>query len=727
MNSLNTVATKRNGIVQGSNPSGQAQNVEVSANGGLIVGNALTKFRDSYESYVPGVLYNESKATGDIIQVDGNTASASYLVISKSNVDAGTESTLNSIGTFAMPLEASFGVHLSQRTLGQEFALEIVDTDTPIPTPAEIDISALSQATTTLTVTTATPHGLSVGFSFGIYGCTDSRFNYPSLVVATIVSETQFTATAGPGGTITSLTASPSVLGTPKVYTRRRLGGANDGTSIIFESANAINASFYVRSNSGDAFPSGTVAGNHGVTIASTASVALATSPLTYAFIPTSEYKLNMAIDRVQWHDQAVDVATGTTQRIIRTSVCPTASKQYRLRFRATNNKALTVPVGKIVSATKAGSTTATIVFAAAHGLTTNDQIVIYGIRDQTNFANLTTATLVASVVNSTTITIAFGASATATSYGGFVSRVNGAQIQQGVAAQAVQSASITNSVLTLTGSATWAGVSIGDYVDVYGIRDNTTGADVGVDGVYRVKNLLTVTLTLEPIAGTSIPTTLASVNAGGAVIKRTDFRISWSRIIDFERERVEFTPRPQADASAAIPVMLSGSTNVTASGITGNVAHDTAISGAPVRIAGRAISAAYTTVSTGDVADLVTTLQGVIVTRPWQIPELEWSYASAAGGVINTADVVLAAAAGTGLRRYITSMTLSNNSATATEVVLKDGATIIWRGHLPGNAGNVSISFQNPLKTTANAALNFACITTAAAVYVNAQGFTAA
>ena len=51
----------------------------------------------------------------------------------------------------------------------------------------------------------------------------------------------------------------------------------------------------------------------------------------------------------------------------------------------------------------------------------------------------------------------------------------------------------------------------------------------------------------------------------------------------------------------------------------------------------------------------------------------------------------------------------------------------MIWRGNLPANAPNVPIEFPDPLRTTANAALNFACITTAAAVYVNAQGFTAA
>jgi hypothetical protein len=159
---------------------------------------------------------------------------------------------------------------------------------------------------------------------------------------------------------------------------------------------------------------------------------------------------------------------------------------------------------------------------------------------------------------------------------------------------------------------------------------------------------------------------------------------------------------------------------------LNGQSAHDAAVAGNPVRGAGRALTAAYTTVATGDTADFITTLQGVQIVRQWQIPELEWSYAAAAGGVVNTTDVVLAAAAGTGLRRYITSMTLSNNSATATEVVLKDGATIIWRGQLPGNAPMSEVVFSNPLKSSANAALNFACITTAAAVYVNAQGYTA-
>ena len=189
----------------------------------------------------------------------------------------------------------------------------------------------------------------------------------------------------------------------------------------------------------------------------------------------------------------------------------------------------------------------------------------------------------------------------------------------------------------------------------------------------------------------------------------------------------------PQWRANVTKPSTAAAATNsglVTAlhpsSPLNGQSAHDAVIAGNPVRLAGRALTAAYTSVATGDTADLITTVQGVVITRPYQIPELEWSYAAASGGITNTTDVALAAAAGAGLRRYVTSIGLSNASAVATEVVLKDGSTVIWRGYVAANAPLTHIDFSNPLKTSANAALNVACITTASAIYINAQGYTA-
>jgi hypothetical protein len=654
----------------GETSDGVETPTKVTPTGATITANAVSKFRDAYETYVPGQVYTETKAAGDIVQAEGNTASASYLVISKSPFTQGSETILESIGTFAMPLDASFGIHMSQRTVGQEFSVEIVDTDPGIPNAPELDIATLAQATTTLTVSTATPHGMSAGFSFGVYGCPDSRLNYPALVVATVVNDTQFTATAGPGGAIPSVTASYSVAGM-KVYQRRRLGGANDGTSMIFENTSATNASIYVRSNSGDALPSGTtLATNHSVTVATTTSVQLVTASNAYAFAPTSEQKLNMAIDRVQWHDQSRDVASGSTQRAFVNSVCPNAAKQYKLRYRFPNLKALTVPTNRIVQIQKTGTTTATVTFAEPHNFTagaTGDLIVAYGVRDQTNFPNLTTATQIVSAPPGNTITVVWGATTpTTTSYGGYVSRVNGGVLQQGAIAQVIQSASIAAGVLTLTGSGNWAGLVIGDNVNVYGCRDNVTGADMGLDGVYKVSNFSTTSLVLTPIAGTTIPSTLVSTNCGGGVIKRTEARISWARILDFERERVEFTPRPSGDLSIAVPVQGTVTASVSSATVAGTVAVDTAI-GNPITVGMRASNANIAAMSaTGDNVGWLGTMIGVGVVRPYAIPEADWQTPSNIGGILNTATALtVKEAAGTGIRNYVTALDLVSEALT--------------------------------------------------------------
>ena len=253
----------------------------------------------------------------------------------------------------------------------------------------------------------------------------------------------------------------------------------------------------------------------------------------------------------------------------------------------------------------------------------------------------------------------------------------------------------------------------------------------------YYVNDTLTpaATILIPTLDVSTLPAYLIAVNAASAPAAAATMQVTAFGIADtgqnaqsikdptnpFWAAAVTKPSTAVAAAQSALAVAIHPSSN-----LNGQSAHDAVISGAPVRLAGRALSAAYATVATGDTADLMTTLQGVLTVRQYTIPELEWSYASAAGGVVNTTDVVLGAAAGAGLRRYIVSMGLSNNSATATEVVLKDGATVIWRGHLPANAPNLHIDFGTPLRTTANAALNFACITTAAAVYVNAQGYIA-
>lgn len=537
----------------------------------VVPSNVQTDFRESFEAYDTATIWSQSVGSGDIVQLDGNAASASYLVISKNPLVAGTETTVTTQAAFTGPFEVMVGLSMSQRTLGQEASLELVSSDTPITLPSDIAISSITQATTTLTVVTTAAHGLPVGARIGIYGVTsDSRFNYPSLVVATIVSATSFTATAGPGGTITSVTAGP-YTSQGFVYYRSALGGARDGLSQIFENSTATNASLYVRSDSGDVLPSGTASGNHTATVGSTASVALATAAYTYAFIPTTEFKFLVQPDRVQFFDVTVDTANQPVARVNRTSVVPSISKTYKLRFRCTNNKALPIPNGKITSAAKSGTTTATITTETAHGLTTGDWVTVYGIGDSTNFPNVTTAVQVLSTPTTTTFTMVIGAAVTATSAGGLVCRNQGSQVLQGIATPVIGQASSTATQLTLVGSSSWSLV-IGDYVNVYGLRNRATGADLGFDGVYKVVDQVTSSLVLEPLAGTTLPAALTLTTTGGAVLRRTDVRIPYARLNQYFRERVEVLNK--SDAYSALPVNVNNSVVLSSGVVTPQIAN---------------------------------------------------------------------------------------------------------------------------------------------------------
>lgn len=521
----------------------------------VVPANITGKFREAFETFTNGVNWNLTQDSNDIVLLDGNAASASYLAISKDPLTVGGITTLETIATYTFPFEVAVGLSMSQRTLGQELSVELVSTETPLDSIADIAISSISQTTTTLTVTTSSAHGLVAGKRIGIYGVTgDSRLNYPSLVVASTPSPTQFTCTGGPGGTIASVTTGP-FTNQGFVFFRPALNYAKNGMSQIFENNNAGNASFYTRSSAGDALPSGTVSSNHTVTTASTTGTTAVSAAYNYAFLPATEFRFIAQADRVQFMDVAVDSSSAPSHRLLRTQVVPDPSKEYKLRFRFTNNKSLPIPTAKITSAVKSASATATITTQAAHGLTTGDFVTIYGIGDTTNFPNVTTSTQVLSTPTSTTFTVTIGTSATATSAGGFVSRSQGSQAIQNVSTVAAQQCTVTATQLQLTGIGTWTGFAIGDYVNVHGVRNRATGADLGVDGAYKVVDIQTSNVFLEPIGNTTLPATMSAVNCGGAIIRRTDARIAFVRIFDYVRQRVEVLNNGAAAGSVPVTV----------------------------------------------------------------------------------------------------------------------------------------------------------------------------
>lgn len=188
-------------------------------------------------------------------------------------------------------------------------------------------------------------------------------------------------------------------------------------------------------------------------------------------------------------------------------------------------------------------------------------------------------------------------------------------------------------------------------------------------------------------------------------------------------------------DSVSGKPSPLKGTGDILQTSIQGGAAaHDGAISGAPVRVGARALTANYAAVATGDTADLVATLVGALIQKPYSIPEADWSYAAAAAGILNTTTAVtFAAAAGAGLRNYITAIDIFSEAlGAATELAIRDGAagTVLWRIKI-GTGGIVNgrqVVLPSPLKSTANTLLEVVTLTASStgAVYFNAQGFIA-
>lgn len=160
---------------------------------------------------------------------------------------------------------------------------------------------------------------------------------------------------------------------------------------------------------------------------------------------------------------------------------------------------------------------------------------------------------------------------------------------------------------------------------------------------------------------------------------------------------------------------------------VQGSAAHNFGLQNHPVRVGARAVSANYEAVANNNVADEICTLVGVRIDKPFSIPEADWQFAGPAGGIIDNTAVAARAAQAAGIRNYVTGLDVRNASGTvATEFVVLDGATVIWRGHLATNSAPVDVCFNTPLRGSAATALNVQALTTGAQVYCNLRGYSA-
>jgi len=158
---------------------------------------------------------------------------------------------------------------------------------------------------------------------------------------------------------------------------------------------------------------------------------------------------------------------------------------------------------------------------------------------------------------------------------------------------------------------------------------------------------------------------------------------------------------------------------------IAGDVAHDAPDTGNPVKMGGIARSAEAAPIGHTDRVSAIFDLVGKQIVLPYANPENFTSGATAA--ITNTTPVAVLGAPGSGLRNYVTQITVSNKHATAgTDVVIQDGSggTVLLVIPAAAAYGGAVITLPTPLRQpTLNLGL-FCAALVAADIRVSASGY---
>jgi len=227
----------------------------------------------------------------------------------------------------------------------------------------------------------------------------------------------------------------------------------------------------------------------------------------------------------------------------------------------------------------------------------------------------------------------------------------------------------------------------------------------------------------------------LLAQNTGTFSVTSTSTAIQMAQ---FARKAMYFRARVSTYGSGTVsavgtlskaPVVQLGLVNVI-----GQNAEGASVGTIPVAVALESRTSSKTSVANGAVVRPIATQDGRLITRLNAIPENEWVYAAASGGITNTTTAAtLVAAQAAGVRNYLTSLQLSSDVlGAATEIAIRDGAggTVLWRGKIgtAGIAGVITIQFSDPLKSTAATLLEVVTLSASVfgGVYVNAQGYIA-
>lgn len=238
-------------------------------------------------------------------------------------------------------------------------------------------------------------------------------------------------------------------------------------------------------------------------------------------------------------------------------------------------------------------------------------------------------------------------------------------------------------------------------------------------------------------IAGTLTVATHAVTQSGtwtvqpGNTANTTAWKVDGSAVTQPVSGTFWQATQPVSLASVPSHAVTNAGTFAVQAASAGDVAHDGADSGNPVKVGGKATNVEPTAVSaTGDRTNFITDMVGKQIVLPYANPEnfVSGAITSAMTGTTSTS---LIAAPAAGLRNYITTIIVSNAHATVgTDIVIQDGSGGTTLLTIPAAAvyGGAVINLPVPLRqpTTATA-VYCANVTTGASTKVSAVGYKGA
>lgn len=176
--------------------------------------------------------------------------------------------------------------------------------------------------------------------------------------------------------------------------------------------------------------------------------------------------------------------------------------------------------------------------------------------------------------------------------------------------------------------------------------------------------------------------------------------------------------------ANDSTGVLATVSTVTTLTG--GGVAHDSADSGNPIKMGGRAETATSTAtmVADGDRSDFITDVDGTQIVRiNFPLGDLLAERTTNTDGA-STGSSTFGATAST--KNVVTAISLYNSSATPGYIDFRDGTagSVLWTMGLPAGGGAVLSDASGLFRTSANTALAYDVSAALSTVYISVSGF---